>query len=81
MSLDEFTRVVVRTRGSVKGQDQNHSHSFERAVVTLRDRPRFVLVDEEDGKRTMFPVECVRKIVVHPEPGSESRLDLEEGQE
>lgn len=80
MSEHEFTRVVVRTRGGGgKNADQQHTHAFERAVCTLKDRPRHAIVDEEDGTRTIFPWEIVRKIVVHPEPGSASKLDSEEG--
>ena len=37
-----------------------------------------VVIDEEDGTRTIVPWDIVRKVVIHPEPGSASRLDLEE---
>lgn len=63
---DEFTRVVIRMRGS---GPQELVHTFERAIATIKDRPRHVVVDEPDGTRTMIPFDLVRKIVVHPYAG------------
>lgn len=77
---NDFTRVVVRTRGGARNQDQSHSHAFERAIVHEKDRSRFIRVTEQDGTETWFPVAIVRKVVIHPEPGSGSRLDDGQGE-